>query len=540
MPGFSSKYFSILCSIFNKRVRSHFIYSAFYTGAGIMLLGTGGCKHAPETDKGFFNGTSLRGWSASDTSYWSVIDGAIVGHSAHEVKQNEFLWSDTEVTDFYLSVDVKLEPNDGNAGIQFRSRKLPESGQAVGYQADVGKDVWGRLYHEHDRTYIDWPDEGEKAVRPGDWNHYEILAVGDRVWTAINGVLSVAVKDPLGEKWGRVAVQIHSGPPITVHYRFNKLVHHPKIELAGLNEEQLEEKLRTPLNPPQGTMPGSRKLKLEDNDAVVFTGGTNIADFRKNGYLETLLIAASPGIPLHFRNMAWEGDVAAEQYRETGFGGWVSNLDSVGCNVLFVQFGQMESLQGEDSLAGFIRNYKRLLDSARKDDRQIIVVSPVPFEAKALKLSGERAESIPLVQAPVDKYAAAIKQMAEEEGYAYVDLYRRMKTPHLQENYTTDGIHLTAKAQQLAAELMMKELNLPDVYKADYEPLRKQVQDMNAIWFRYWRSGNWAFIYGSELVQPFSRDWKDRNHRILPEERNALDTYLKEAEQRVREESDKL
>ncbi|HRN58121.1 MAG TPA: hypothetical protein PLL71_16800, partial [Agriterribacter sp.] len=207
---------------------------------------------------------------------------------------------------------------------------------------------------------------------------------------------------------------------------------------------------------------------------------------------------------------------------------------------LFVQFGQMESLQGEDSLQGFIRDYKGLLDSARKNGRQIVVVSPVPFDTEALKLSGERAESIPLVHAPINKYAAAIKQMAEDEGYVYIDLFRRMKVPGLQENYTTDGIHLTAKAQQLAAELMMKELNLPAAYKDTYELLRKQVQDMNALWFQYWRSGNWAFIYGSELVQPFSRHWKDRNHRILPEERNALETYLKKAEQRVREESDKL
>ena len=527
------------CSIFNKLLRSRFISSFFYTGTGIMLL-AGGCNSSPQTASGFFNGTSLEGWSASDSSYWSVQDGAIVGHSAHEVKRNEFLWSNTEVTDFYLSVDVRLEPDSGNAGIQFRSKKLDESGQAVGYQADVGKDVWGRLYHEHDRTFIDWPDEGEKAVRPGEWNHYEILADGDRVWTAINGVLSVAVKDPLGEKWGRIAIQIHSGPPITVHYRLNKLVHHPKIELAGLNEKQLEEKLRTPLNVPEGKTLGSPKLELKKNDVVVFTGATNMANFGKSGYVETLLIASNPGKTLHFRNMAWEGDVAAEQYRETGFGGWVSNLDSVDCDVLFVQFGQMESLQGTDSLPGFISDYKRLLDSARKGGRKIVVVSPVPFEAKALKLSGERAESIPLVQAPVDKYAAAIKQMAAEEGYVYADLFRRMKLPLLNENYTTDGMHLTAKAQQVVAELMMKELNLPAVYKDTYEPLRKQVQDMNSVWFRYWRSGNWAFIYGSELVQPFSRDWKDRNHRILPEERMSLENYLKEAEQRVREESDKL
>ncbi|MBN8858304.1 MAG: DUF1080 domain-containing protein [Sphingobacteriales bacterium] len=525
-------------SILN-RCRNTLLHILFYTGTGVAVM-ICGCNSAPQTDDNFFNGISLKGWSATDTSYWSVKDNAITGQSSHEVSKNEFLWSDVEVSDFYLSVDVKLEPNSGNAGIQFRSAKADESGQAVGYQADVGKGVWGRLYHEHDRTYLDWPDAGEAAVHPGEWNHYEILASGDRIWTAINGVLSVAVEDLFGEKKGKIAVQIHSGPPMTVQYRFNKLVHHPKIELAGLNEKQLLEALRTPLNPPKGKALGKPKLSLQNNDVVVFTGGANMAGFQKTGYLETLLEAASPVEKLHFRNMSWEGDVAAEQYRETGFGGWESNLDSVHCNILFVQFGQMESLQGEDSLAGFIYDYKRLLDSAGKDDRKIIVVSPIPFDTAALKLSGEQTGNIPIARAPVDKYAAAIKNMAAEEGYAYIDLFRQMKAYGLNGHYTTDGIHLNAEAQRMVAALMMKELNLPSEYKDSYEPLRKQVLEMNSLWFQYWRAGNWAFIYGTELIQPFSRDWKDRNHRILPEERTALESYLQKAEDHVQEERAKL
>ena len=42
------------------------------------------------------------------------------------------------------------------------------------------------------------------------------------------------------------AVQIHGGPPQTVHYRMQKLVHNPNVALAGLSAEQLFAELKAP------------------------------------------------------------------------------------------------------------------------------------------------------------------------------------------------------------------------------------------------------------------------------------------------------
>ena len=192
----------------------------------------------PALETNFFNGKDLDGWKGSD-GFWTVEDGVIVGHSDNNIAKNEFLWSGIEVADFYLSLDVKLTPNNRNAGIQFRSKSVDARGQAQGYQADIGKNVWGRLYHEHDRGKLDWTDRGEKAVKPGEWNRYEILVSGDRIWTAINGTLSVALKDPEGERKGLIALQLHSGPPQTVRYRIRKLIHDPEVALAGMTEAEL-------------------------------------------------------------------------------------------------------------------------------------------------------------------------------------------------------------------------------------------------------------------------------------------------------------
>ncbi len=199
-------------------------------------------ENQAKVDATFFNGKDLSGWSGTK-KYWSVKDGAIVGSSGAKIPRNEFIWSNVLVADFYLVLDVKLTPPSANAGIQFRSKKVDKHGQAEGYQADVGQGWWGKLYHEHGRKLLDDNKRGEQAVKPGQWNRYEILAVGPAIWTAINGTLCTTLLDVKGEASGHIALQIHSGPPMTACYRIHKLVHNPKLEIAGKETKLLLEAL---------------------------------------------------------------------------------------------------------------------------------------------------------------------------------------------------------------------------------------------------------------------------------------------------------
>ncbi|MCC6695072.1 MAG: DUF1080 domain-containing protein [Candidatus Hydrogenedentes bacterium] len=196
-------------------------------------------------DASIFNGTDLAGWQGN-APYWRVEEGAIVGGSDADIPKNEFIWSGIEVRDFYLVLDVQMVPNTANAGIQFRSKKVDESGQASGYQADMGQGYWGRLYHEHGRGMLDSTDTAEAAVKPGEWNRYEILAVGPAIWISINGAPGTACLDlnPAAERSGNLALQIHSGAPQTVRYRILKLVHNPKVEMEGLKADDLIIKLK--------------------------------------------------------------------------------------------------------------------------------------------------------------------------------------------------------------------------------------------------------------------------------------------------------
>jgi len=60
-------------------------------------------------------------------------------------------------------------------------------------------------------------------VHKGEWNRYEIEAVGQRVRTWINDQLCVDLEDPRGAPSGQIALQIHSGGPTEVRFRAPRL-----------------------------------------------------------------------------------------------------------------------------------------------------------------------------------------------------------------------------------------------------------------------------------------------------------------------------
>jgi putative membrane-bound dehydrogenase-like protein len=183
-----------------------------------------------ENAKSFFNGKDLTGWWGAE-GLWSVENGELVGKTEKGIKNNEFLKSTMQVKDFRLTFKVKLVPNKANSGLQFRSLTLKNSPEMLGYQADIGEGWWGKLYHESGRKIL-W-DKGlpEEKLHKDDWNTYEVLAVGHKIMTAVNGVKCVDLDDKEGELEGLIAVQVHAGGPTEVRFKDFELEVDPKPEL---------------------------------------------------------------------------------------------------------------------------------------------------------------------------------------------------------------------------------------------------------------------------------------------------------------------
>ena len=166
-----------------------------------------------------FDGKTFNGWEG-DRKIFRIQDGAIVGGSLqNKIERNEFLCTTRAYRDFEVRLKVKLLGGEAaNAGVQFRTRRIPDNHEVIGYQADLGQNYWGSLYDESRRkktlTAPD-PATSKGVVRVGDWNDYVIRADGKRVQLWLNGVQTVdyTEQDPSIEATGVIAVQIHAGPP---------------------------------------------------------------------------------------------------------------------------------------------------------------------------------------------------------------------------------------------------------------------------------------------------------------------------------------
>jgi Domain of Unknown Function (DUF1080) len=176
--------------------------------------------------KRLFDGKSFEGWEGN-LSLFRIEDGAITGGTLKEnIARNEFLCTTEEYDDFELRLKVKLigDPARANAGIQFRSKRIPNHHEVIGYQADMGQHYWGALYDESRRRKIlagPKPEELNKVLKRDDWNDYVIRAEGKRVRLSINGFQTAdyTESDDSIEQRGRICLQIHGGPPSEARYK---------------------------------------------------------------------------------------------------------------------------------------------------------------------------------------------------------------------------------------------------------------------------------------------------------------------------------
>ena len=175
------------------------------------------------------DGRTFAGWegaTAGTNPTWRILDGAFVGGSLQApVPRNEFLCTTRAYTNFVLRLQFRILGEGANAGIQVRSRRVPNHHEMVGYQADLGDpEWWGCLYDESRRNRVLAKADAGKVravLKRADWNDYEIRCEGRRIRLAINGLTTVDFTEPdeAIEQAGLIGLQIHGGPPSEAWYR---------------------------------------------------------------------------------------------------------------------------------------------------------------------------------------------------------------------------------------------------------------------------------------------------------------------------------
>ena len=209
-----------------------------------------------------FDGQSLANWEG-DAPYWSVRDGAILGQITPETRidKNRFLVYQGDVpADFEFIAEFRVSA-DGNSGVNYRSEVVDgiDFHALRGYQCDIdGRNRYtGSNYEERRRTTLAsigesvvvpnvdgadtlahvaqnrWtasvaqgglksPADLRANVKQGTWNEVRVVAVGNRLRHYINGELTSEVVDndlANRRRDGKLGIQVHVGPPMTIEYR---------------------------------------------------------------------------------------------------------------------------------------------------------------------------------------------------------------------------------------------------------------------------------------------------------------------------------
>jgi hypothetical protein len=198
--------------------------------AGLLTIagwpGAGRAEKAASDAAPLFDGQTFDGWEGNqDVFRIDEAEGAIVGGSLeHDIAHNEFLCTVKEYGDFELRLKFKVLGEGANAGVQFRTKRIPDHYEVSGYQADLGDGWWGALYDEsrRNRTLVAADADAVNGVlKRDDWNEYVIRAQGPRIQLWINGLQTVdyTEMDEGIDREGIIGLQIHGGPPSEAWYK---------------------------------------------------------------------------------------------------------------------------------------------------------------------------------------------------------------------------------------------------------------------------------------------------------------------------------
>jgi hypothetical protein len=203
----------------------------FYLFVAALISGCWTFKHTPNT--ALFDGKTFTGWEGN-MDFFRIEDGSIVaGRLTNIIPNNEFLCTTSEYENFELQLKFKVTGSpQANAGVQFRTKRIPNHHEVIGFQADIGQKYWGALYDESRRRKIlagPAAKDISKIANVDGWNNYRIIARGNRIQLILNDHMTVDYleEDPDIAKSGVIALQVHGGPACEIWYKDISIVQYP-------------------------------------------------------------------------------------------------------------------------------------------------------------------------------------------------------------------------------------------------------------------------------------------------------------------------
>lgn len=166
-----------------------------------------------------FDGKSLDGWNIKGAeSYWSVVDGALVGKSDAQ-KKASIIWSDASFADFVLEAEIRFS---GSIDSGFFLRNENEQIQ-IGVSRSLQRDMTCSPYIGKKGIYPVEAVGASQLLKEGDWNKIKIVVKGKKYIVSLNGKQVLDYTTDEAPEKGPIGLQIHPGVEMEIQFRGLKL-----------------------------------------------------------------------------------------------------------------------------------------------------------------------------------------------------------------------------------------------------------------------------------------------------------------------------
>ncbi|MFD2098940.1 PVC-type heme-binding CxxCH protein [Flagellimonas iocasae] len=271
----------------------------------------------------------------------------------------------------------------------------------------------------------------------------------------------------------------------------------------------------------------SLNLTVGEGEHIVLIGNNLGSRMMNFGHFETEMHLRNPEKQLFIRNMCDGGDTPGFRAHSGRFSPWAfpgaekyqdelanfSNsqghfetpdqwLTRLKADKILAFFGYNESFNGPKGLEAFKGELSDFVFHTLNQEYngatppQLILVSPIAFEDRSNDFDVPNGE---VENQNLELYTKAIKEVAEKNNVAFVDVFHPTKSWFASdENFTIDGFQLNDMGYEKFSKLLVDMVFGDDqkIVEENREPVRKAVLEKNWFWHDDYKSPNGVHVFG--------------------------------------------
>ncbi len=162
-----------------------------------------------------FTGHNFDGWKLPEHNIWWTAKNGILKLDSGPNKKGSTLWTVKEYGNFVMEFEFKMGRGTVDTGIYLRTSK--EQIQ-IGISGSLNRDMTASPYIAG-KGYPVEAKNIRQTLKPKDWNHMIIVAVGKNYSVWLNGRHVMSYDSESAVKRGPVGIQLHGGKNMSAEYK---------------------------------------------------------------------------------------------------------------------------------------------------------------------------------------------------------------------------------------------------------------------------------------------------------------------------------